>query len=248
LPDAVAGVSHFILNKHVVHGYFGKTTKAVIPNGLRSQRVPSPSPGRTLDKPLRIGFIGRLHPAKGVEVLLDALRRLPEGSYVAKLAGNGHRDYETQLRLAAQGLSAEFMGWVPRDQFYGQIDVLVVPSLYDEPQGMVLIEAANLGVPVIYSNRGGLGEMGAAFPGFRAFDPSQKEGLATLLISLLEEPANLAELQKPIGPIDTSFEIDEFTCRYRRLYEQVLTKPASARDAAKPIVLGHVIRFPKRNR
>ena len=39
-----------------------------------------------------------------------------------------------------------------------------------EPQGMVLIEAANLGVPVIYSNRGGLGEMGAAFPGFRAFD------------------------------------------------------------------------------
>lgn len=235
LPDAVVGVSHFVLNKHYAHGYFAKAIKTVIPNGLRAQDVPFIRSARTREGPFRIGFIGRLHPTKGVEVLFDALRHLPQGSYSAKVAGTGHADYERRLRLAARDLSVEFMGWVPRDQFYGQIDVLVVPSIYDEPQGMVLLEAANLGIPVIYSNLGGLGEMVGAFPGYFTFNPSKKGNLAAVLLSLLENPERFAAKVEPIRRVSESFTVGRFAAHYNRLYEQVLKRRASAYRAALPI-------------
>src|SRR5207244_2768739 len=103
------------------------------------------------------------HPTKGVEVVLAALKQLPPRSYVAKIAGAGSPDYESRLRAISRGLAVDFLGWTPRERFYKEIDILIVPSLFSEPQGMVLVEAAGFGVPVIYANRGGLGEMGAAF-------------------------------------------------------------------------------------
>jgi glycosyltransferase involved in cell wall biosynthesis len=221
VPEVVVGITNFVLTMHQTHGYFPRAESAVISNSFRP---PSQAP-RTHTQhprtPLRIGFIGRFHPTKGVELLLRALKGLPVGSYVAKLAGTGSPDYEARLRSLARGLAIAFLGWVPREEFYEQIDVLVVPSLYCEPQGMVLIEAASLGVPVIYSDRGGLGETGAAFPGFRSFDPSRPERLAEVLLPLIECPSAVNSLQESIGAVPASFEIDGIVGEYQQLYESV---------------------------
>jgi glycosyltransferase involved in cell wall biosynthesis len=55
--------------------------------------------------------------------------------------------------------------------FYSEIDVLVVPSLWDEPAGMVISEAMHHGVPALASNRGGLGEIGREHQSAYLFDP-----------------------------------------------------------------------------
>ncbi len=232
-PTAVVGISQFILSTHFRHGYFPTAIKAMIPNGVRLPSSVRERPCHDAAEPIRIGFIGRLHPTKGVELLLDALRRLRPASYLAKIAGSGSPDYEARLRLMARGLSVDFTGWVRRDQFYDEIDLLVVPSVYCEPQGMVLVEAASFGVPVIYSNRGGLGEMGGAFTGFLGFDPATPDGLSDVLRSLAETPGALLRLKRSLEPIATTYKIEGLIDGYQKLYEDVLR--AGANTLRRPI-------------
>jgi glycosyltransferase involved in cell wall biosynthesis len=223
----VVGISKFILQMHSSHGYFPSAVQSVIPNSFRppqaAEKSNSPLAGR-----LRIGFIGRLHPTKGVELLLEALKRLPHGRYVAKIAGSGSSDDEARLRRMARGLTVDFMGWTRHDQFYDQIDVLVIPSVYNEPQGLVLVEAASFGVPAIYSNRGGLGEMGADFTGFLPFDPARPDSLSDLLLRLIETPSALLRLKSSIGPIPLPFKIEGLVHGYRQLYENILRADATS--------------------
>jgi glycosyltransferase involved in cell wall biosynthesis len=223
IPAAVLGISQFILGVHSAHGYFPNAMKAVVPNGFRTPSGAQPPATAAAVAPLRIGFIGRLHPIKGVELLLEALRRLPPGSYVAKVAGSGSHDYEAYLRERAQGLAVEFMGWVTREEFYRQIDLLVVPSLYHEPQGMVLIEAASFGIPVIYARRGGLSEVGAEFPRFRGFDPSRADGLAEALLAAVAQPASVRDFRTTAGPVARPFTLEGFVDGYLQAYERILS-------------------------
>jgi glycosyltransferase involved in cell wall biosynthesis len=99
--------------------------------------------------------------------------------------------------------------------------VLVIPSLYCEPQGLVLIEAASFGVPVIYSDRGGLGETGATFPAFLPFDPNRPERLLEVLLPLVECPSAVVPLRDSMGTVPASFEMDGIIRHYQQVYERV---------------------------
>jgi glycosyltransferase involved in cell wall biosynthesis len=54
----------------------------------------------------------------------------------------------------SEGLPVEFAGFVPLPDFFERIDVLLVPS-WEEPFGIVLLEAMASGIPVIATDRGG---------------------------------------------------------------------------------------------
>lgn len=218
LPHAVVGISESILRAHRTYGYFPNAIARVIANGLAPPISNNIRPPRDPAQPWRIGFIGRLHPIKGVELLIDALKKLPSATYSAKIAGVGTVEYEARLKARAQGHPIEFLGWVRAEKFYPQVDLLVVPSLYNEPQGLVLLEAARMGIPVIYSDRGGLAEMGAAFPEFIPFDPAMPEGLTNALRALLATaPSDAgASLLLP-----ARFTADAFVASYGQLYERL---------------------------
>jgi glycosyltransferase involved in cell wall biosynthesis len=216
LPNAVVGVSESILRAHRIEGYFPHAATHVIPNGIDPSGSDEMRPQRGANYPWRIGLIGRLHPIKGAGLFIDALKELPERSYIAKIAGTGDADYEAQLRERARGFAIDFLGWVRPEKFYAQIDVLVVPSLYSEPQGLVLLEAARMGIPVIYSNRGGLAEMGSAFPDFIAFDPSTPGDLSSALRALIATPPSGFVGSRPLPP---RFSRETFVSSYRHLYE-----------------------------
>jgi glycosyltransferase involved in cell wall biosynthesis len=221
IPDAVVGISECILRVHCAQGYFPNATRHVIPNGLgppdnaTNENIRRP---RGPAYPWRLGFIGRLHPIKGVGLFIDALKELPSGTYVGKIAGRGNVEYEAQLKARAEGHPIEFLGWIPPEKFYSQIDLVVVPSLYNEPQGLVLLEAARKGIPVVYSNRGGLAEMGAAFPDFAAFDPAIPGSLGNALGALVAAPPTdtIASF-----PLPARFSRDTFVTSYRQLYERL---------------------------
>lgn len=218
IPDAVVGISDYILRVHREHGYFPNALPCVISNGIdpavngnvRSPRAPA--------YPWRIGYIGRLHPIKGVGDFIDALKKLPSGAYIGKVAGSGNHTYEKQLKARARGHPIEFLGWIPTEEFFSQIDLLVIPSLYSEPQGLVLLEAARAGVLAIYSKRGGLGEMGAAFPNFTAFDPATPGSLSKVLRGMLAAPATNVGAR---FPLPARFTSEIFVESYRELYERV---------------------------
>ncbi|MGE2728584.1 glycosyltransferase family 4 protein [Mycolicibacterium vaccae] len=104
------------------------------------------------------GYIGRITPTKGVETLLEAAAKLGDAGREWKLlvAGDGPADYMEKLRaMAGDRTNVVFLGWVPANSFYEQVDVLICPSVYNEPLPRVIYEAYGFGVPVIASRVGG---------------------------------------------------------------------------------------------
>jgi glycosyltransferase involved in cell wall biosynthesis len=75
------------------------------------------------------------------------------------IAGSGSVIYEATLKKKYEDPRVYFVGYVKGEEFYPSLDATVVPSLWDEPLGMVVAESLMYGIPVIASRRGGIPEM-----------------------------------------------------------------------------------------
>ncbi len=135
-----------------------KITKArieIIKNGID---IPKENPERVWmpDGKLRLLFMGRLHPKKGIENLLHAMRILSEKCTLT-ICGTGDDDYRLSLKNIIDSFSiaerVHFAGHVEGDlkaEVFRNSDVCIVPS-HTENFGMVVAEALAHGVPVIAS-------------------------------------------------------------------------------------------------
>jgi L-malate glycosyltransferase len=170
-------------------GYAGRTF--VVPNAVDSSafNIPEHSPPGPR-APLRVGFIGRLVPEKGVDTLLAAISLLQPALFRAVIAGRGPD--EARLRELAARLNVEAMiewkGYVEHDgtpDFFKAIDVLVVPSKttqrWMEQFGRVVIEATASGVVVVASDSGELPHLIAATTGGWIFPEGNAPALADRL-------------------------------------------------------------------
>lgn len=123
----------------------------------RSRSTLSTVDGR--DSPFRIIYVGRLVQAKGVDVLLRAVAKL-DFPFVLDIVGDGPVRGELEQLTADLGITSHvcFHGWQPHEAttaFYLDADVMVHPGRWPEPQGITVLEAAALGVPLIVSDIGG---------------------------------------------------------------------------------------------
>lgn len=122
-----------------------------IPASATTSRRPPP---RT---PLRLGMVGVLEPRKNQRLLLDCLAttRAMYGDLLVTLRFYGSGKDETPLRAMAErlGVSAqvEFMGWMPADRIWPELDLLLFPSLHEGAPNAVL-EAIGNQVPVLASD------------------------------------------------------------------------------------------------
>lgn len=120
------------------------------------------------DKKIAI-FVGRLTKEKGIDILLNAAKLLKRdnfsilivGSYIQNL--NIVDSYENNLHKLTQELKDKvvFTGYVDQKYIpilYNAADVAVLPSIWDEPAGLTMIEAMACGVPVITTKSGGIPE------------------------------------------------------------------------------------------
>lgn len=110
-------------------------------------------------RPLRLLYVGQLIAGKGVRVLLDAARRLTI-PFSLTFVGSGRDEALLKARAAVcPPGSVRFAGWqTDLAPFRAAADVLVVPSLWNEPFGMVGPEAQAAGLPVVAFDRGGVGD------------------------------------------------------------------------------------------
>jgi glycosyltransferase involved in cell wall biosynthesis len=130
---------------------------AVIPNGVDVQE---PKTQTNHPDALRLLFLGRLDPKKGIENLLEACHQLPSSlgrSWSLKIAGAGTPEYEQKIRtlIASHALQERvtLVGFVQGEKkrdLLREADVLVAPS-HTENFCMVVAEALAAGTPVIAS-------------------------------------------------------------------------------------------------
>jgi glycosyltransferase involved in cell wall biosynthesis len=138
---------------------FGVDTTAFRPRATGVERS---------DGPLTIGYVGRMLPGKGLNILAEALDKIKGEAWQLLIVGDGSERTVFEQRLTASGVldRARFTGAINFDQvpeYFQQMDLLVLPTettkRIREQFGRVLVEAMASGVPVIGSTCGAIPEV-----------------------------------------------------------------------------------------
>ena len=145
---------------------------------------------------LTIGYVGRMLPGKGLNILATAVSRLASTNWKLLVVGDGpeRASFEQQLRDLRLTDRVEIIGAIDYDEvpsIFQKIDVLVMPTQTTrrirEQFGRVIVEAMASGVPVIGSTSGAIpeviGDAGLVVP------EGDAVALAEALDRLLSDPA-----------------------------------------------------------
>ena len=153
--DALLVGSRF-MREELLQNRFPEEKVHVLPPVIRMEnRPPSPVP----EEP-HILYVGQLIRGKGVDLLLRALKGLT-CDFRATIVGTGNAESKLKALSNELGLDSrvEFSGWVRNKDlghFYSKAKVVVVPSRWPEPFGMIGLEAMHHGRPVVAFGVGGI--------------------------------------------------------------------------------------------
>jgi glycosyltransferase involved in cell wall biosynthesis len=157
----------------------------------------------THKEPDTVLFGGRMTQLKGGDVLIGAVARASRtlGRQVRVIMAGDGPDKEKWRRLAqATQVPIELTGWVTgadRARVYSRAALLVVPSLWPEPFGLIGLDAATLGLPAIAFDVGGIREWLTDGVNGRLVDPALGEkGLASAIAELLDTAEPRAQLSR----------------------------------------------------
>ena len=145
------------------------------------------------------GFLGRIAPEKGLHLLADAFLQLrgraamgdatvEAAGYLAPERKPYLEDQRKKFRMAGVDYEFTYAGapdWDGKMKFLQEVDILVMPSTFDEPKGLPALEALANGVPVIAPRRGAFPEMIEATGGGVLFVPDNVDSLAEAMLARL---------------------------------------------------------------
>ena len=145
-----------------------------------------------------MGFHGTIAEHKGLHVLVDAFRRLPESAGATLRICGGIGDFPDYTAAVLEAIDRDprinLAGRIPQEQMareLEQIDVLVVPSIWYENAPLVVYSAFAAGVPVVATDLGGMSEVVVDGQNGLLFAPADAAGLAAQLLRLAAEPGLL---------------------------------------------------------
>jgi glycosyltransferase involved in cell wall biosynthesis len=213
-----AGVSE----KHII-----KVPNGMDPN-LFSKNPPLVPPyWRRGEDKLRIGYIGSLIPSKGLHLLIEACAKLPQDKFTLDIYGaavpyDGFPNYENDLLRKGASLSnVRFHGKYSNREvgkILTSLDVVVLPSLWQENAPLTIEEAFLAKVPVVAAGWGGMKERIAEGGGI-LFKPGDKNSLVDTLRHLIEHPDEMESLRKSIPKVASA---EELAPVWEEIYQELL--------------------------
>lgn len=163
---------------------------------------------------LTIGYVGRLVPEKGVDLLITALASLKRYQWTLKIIGGGPEENNIQKQIGNLNLGEriELTGQLPSAQMpktIANLDIMVIPSRtmpnWKEQFGRVIIEAMASKVVVVGSDSGAIpdviGDAGLVFP------ENNASALADCLQTLLDD----SELRCTLAEKGRQHVLENFT-------------------------------------
>ena len=226
--DYVTAPSKAIMDFFVGKGYFKNAFKDVIPNAVDVDRkaveetidlrVKKPP-----DRSLKFLYMGRLSETKGVRLLINAFKKLPEKNVELIICGDGELK-EFVMKSTEQDKRIKYLGAVfdnEKEKVYKMCDVLVFPSLSFEAFGRVVIEAYQFGLPVIATNFGGTKEIVLDNQTGILINTLSEDSLILAIKKMMDEDFR-RRLIGNIYPFVLNFSLDEQIKRFESVFETAI--------------------------
>jgi len=203
--DAMVFCSSFLM-KEAVNCLQRARTAVVIPNGADEKCFfpANPPPSRRASKPVVL-FVGRLVPDKGIHIFVDALRLLVERAIdvsgkIIGSTGFGHNcssEYVDSIKrnLPSNVRFAKYLSGDPLAEEFRRATIFCCPSVFNEPFGMVNVEAMATRIPVVATSVGGIPEIFQGGGGI-LIRPGSAAELADAVELLLHDPDKCRELSE----------------------------------------------------
>lgn len=172
----------------------GNASDSAVPGGLPSEQ------------PFRLGYFARIAPEKGLHRLVEAFERIAADHptmtlHVAGWLGHGNEAYlhSIEKRLHDAGLTDRFTYHGSPDlagkvRFLRQMDLLSVPTEYEDPKGLFVLESLAAGTPVVMPDHGAFGELIRSTGGGVLVAPGSIEDLCQAIVDLKVDAARRNEL------------------------------------------------------
>ncbi len=190
------------------------------------------------DETFQLLFVGRIRVEKGILVILKALdlllnemkTKMDLPSLHLHIIGDGDELYISELQtfLKEKRLSniVTFHGKIPQDDlitYYDRSDLMLVPSLWQEPFGLVVAEAMARRLPVIASNIGGPAEIITNEINGLLFEAGDERALALAIMELINNPEKRERIgQAAHSTVQDRFVIEENVRRIEQHLQQAV--------------------------
>jgi glycosyltransferase involved in cell wall biosynthesis len=221
----VIAPSDFMLKTLSSYGLFPDVPKIMLPLGIEEgEPVPRVSTG-TFD----VLYVGRLGKHKGVDTLIEAMKGLDLRNARLHIVGQGS-DRTRLERVAHDDSRIIIYGFLAPDKLrklYSIADVAAVPSIYNEPFGLVIPEYYQHGIPVLGSRAGALPELITDGYNGYLFEPSDVAALTAFLRILSSDSRLLSELSTNARKSSKAFDLRVHVHKLEAIYADVALRQSS---------------------
>lgn len=220
-PDLITAPSNFLIENFQKSGLFGDVKKIKIANPIEiGERIDEKS-----YKNIDILYVGELYKHKGVETLIQALKKLKHDNVNLHLLGN-IKD-KNLVELIGSDDRIVFHGFLINEELknmYQKANITVVPSICFDNSPMVIYESLVNGTPVLGSRIGGIPELiQENYNGF-LFEAGNVDELSDLLKDLIDNPSKLSKLEKNAFKSVKKYSMDKYVEKLEDIYQELLNK------------------------
>jgi glycosyltransferase involved in cell wall biosynthesis len=179
-----------------------KDKLVITPLSIDTRPFISDEPPGKSDSEFRVGYLARVAPEKGLHRLVDTFVQLGSQSdhddltlHVAGWLGEANEAYlrEQRRKIDSAGLSGRFTyhgspSLEEKVRYLRSLDVLCVPTDYEEPKGLFVLEAIAAGVPVVQPDHGAFAELIESTGGGLVVRPNSVDELCEAIQRLKADP------------------------------------------------------------
>lgn len=216
-PDEITSLSQAVFDEHDARGVHLKGShRSVIM--LPVERITGPPPERP-DRPVVFGFIGQVNPNKGIKTLVEAFTKAAIPGSTLRVAGRGRLQEIVTGRERDSIIYDGFVSDLQKEQFFADIDCMVMPSEWPEPSGTVINEAKAHGLPVLGARAGGIPEYVPVASQPLLYPSGDVDGLVESMRAVADDRKRYAPV-----PSDLDHDWDDHLVRIGAAYERVVRR------------------------
>jgi glycosyltransferase involved in cell wall biosynthesis len=235
--DRFIATSNYYAEKMAEYLALPRSRIETIYPGISKEHLSDHLPTRPVDRPPTVGYFARICPEKGLDRLVDAFKilRTLEGMENAKLRAAGYLGPnnikwfdDLKEKIKREGLADHFtyVGEVDLQgklDFLDSLDVLSVPTAYQEAKGIFVIESLARGIPVVQPAHGSFRELIYTTGAGTLVPPNEPKHLAEGLAKILRDHQlrqNLGQLG--MAAVRSQFTDDHMAAKMIQVYEELL--------------------------